>query len=74
MEISTSSTADLKQHLTEIAAEQEHRRNTGERGAPGGNGYIKAMSDESLRDHQLYILRETTRRESSARHHAYFTK
>ncbi|MEX5269062.1 hypothetical protein [Kocuria sabuli] len=72
MEISTSSTSDLQQHLIEITVEQEHRRNTGEHG--GANAYLDLMNDETLRDHQLYVLREVTRRDAKARHHAFFTK
>ncbi|MFI7581715.1 hypothetical protein [Kocuria kalidii] len=67
MEISTTSTDDLKQHLTEIAVEQGYRRNTGIR---GDNEYLAAMNDETLRDHQLYIVREIARREAGPRYFA----
>ncbi|GGG70376.1 hypothetical protein GCM10011374_38640 [Kocuria dechangensis] len=71
MEISSQTTENLKKHLEEIAIEQATRRNNGTR---GDHDYLSVMSDESLRDHQLYILREVTRRDAGPRYYATFTK
>lgn len=71
MEISTTATHDLKAHAEEITAEQAHRR---EHGKPGtSNKYLAAMTEETLREHQLYVLRELYRRDAKAQHHAFFT-
>ncbi len=69
MEVSTTPTVSLKKHLEEILAEQANRRN----GNPSANEYLAGMTDETLRDHQLYVMRETYRRDAETRHHAFFT-
>jgi hypothetical protein len=70
VEISTSTTHDLKAHAEEIGAEQAHRR---EHGTPGtSNKYLAAMTEETLHEHRLYVLRELYRRDAKAQHHAFF--
>lgn len=69
MEISTTSTEDLKQHLTEITAEKALRR---EHGESGDNEYLAAMSLGGLDLHEKYIKSEINRREAGPYVRAYF--